>query len=89
MTLEKISDLKSKIFQCLNFSIFFDFEHICHEKSDRKLALEWARITLLALEYKCSTSHCFAQLRGEMAQEAPGEARRRPQTIKNMIFDRP
>ena len=35
---------------------------------------------------ECSTSHCFCAQRGEMLGKAPGEARRRPQITKNMIF---
>ena len=34
-------------------------------------------------------SLAFARQRGEMPGKAPGEARRRPQINKNMIFDRP
>ena len=50
----------------------------------------WSVITLGARSL-CSTSHglSFARQRGEMPGEAPGEARRRPQINKNLIFQRP
>ena len=47
----------------------------------------WSVITLGARSL-CSTSHelSFARQRGEMPGKAPGEARRRPQINKNIIF---
>ena len=35
---------------------------------------------------ECSTSYYFAQLRGEMAQKVPGEARRRTRKLQKVIF---
>ena len=86
MLLEKLPDLTLLDNECLKFWKPMLSEHICHNFSGRPTSAP--EVPYYSIEHAgvCSTSHCFAQLRGEMPGKAAGDSRRSAEIIRKSIF---